>query len=992
MKRFALALLCWSAYCTIALSQPVTHPQNGVFDERQDWYAFTHATIITEPGKTIEDATLIIRQGKIEQVGKNVKIPAGCTEIDLKGKFIYPAFIELDSDYGMPELKPGGGHRHGPQFLSNKEGAYAWNQALKPEFNAVEVFKSDAKRAQELRKVGFGAALSHQHDGIMRGTGTAVLLGESAAHELILKERASAHFSFKKGSSSQDYPSSLMGAIALLRQTFYDGRWYKEQTEEVNLSLAAWNQALDLPLFFEVRDRFEALRADKIGDEFNVQYIMRGEGDEYQRIEELKATGAKFILPLTFPDAYDVEDPIYADIVSLADMMHWELAPYNPARLAAAGIPFAFTSDDLKKREDFLKLVRKTIKYGLSKDEALRALTLTPASYVGLSSQVGSIEKGKVANFLICSGDIFEDGSTIFQNWVSGKRFVLAEMDKPNLLGTYFLNVDSVRYTIYATGSAEKTVIKDGTDSTAVELKYSLSDKSITIVYNPDKNNPAKQFRLSGVVEDGRWFGTGQNQDGRWVTWDAKKVQTTKAEEAKEKSKKETPLETPASILYPFNGYGNTSLPSKGAFLIKNATVWTNETDGIMTETDVLVKNGKIEAIGHKLPAAGATIIDATGKHLTAGIIDEHSHIAISRGVNEGTQASSAEVRIGDVVNSDDVNIYRQLAGGVTTCHLLHGSANPIGGQSQLIKLRWGYAPEAMKFEGADGFIKFALGENVKQSNWGEDNTIRFPQTRMGVEQVFEDHFTRAREYGDNKGAKRRRDIELDALLQILKAERFITCHSYVQSEINMLMKVAQRHGFKVNTFTHILEGYKVADKMAEHGAGGSTFADWWAYKMEVKDAIPYNAALMTHMGVVVAINSDDAEMARRLNQEAAKAVKYGGLSEEAAWKTVTLNPAILLHVEDKVGSIKVGKHADLVLWSDNPLSMYAKAEKTFVDGILFFDLEQDKAKRSFIEQERARLIRKMIDVKSGGANTQKPQKKEQHHYHCDDVHDELHD
>ena len=391
--------------------------------------------------------------------------------------------------------------------------------------------------------------------------------------------------------------------------------------------------------------------------------------------------------------------------------------------------------------------------------------------------------------------------------------------------------------------------------------------------------------------------------------------------------------------------------------------------------------------------------------HLTSGIIDEHSHIAISRGVNEGSQASSAEVSIANVINSDDINIYRQLSGGVTTAQLLHGSANPIGGQSGIVKFRWGSTPDEMKFEGADGFIKFALGENVKQSNWGDYERIRFPQTRMGVEQVFYDHFLRARAYQKEwkaynslslsekrKTQAPREDLEMNTLVQILNKERFITCHSYVQSEINMLMHVADSMGFTLNTFTHILEGYKVADKMKKHGAGASTFSDWWAYKFEVNDAIPYNAALLADMGIVTAINSDDAEMARRLNQEAAKAVKYGGISQEEAWKMVTLNPAKLLHLDHRVGSIKSGKDADIVLWTDNPLSVYAKVQQTYVDGRCYFDAEQDMNLRQRNTKERARLIQKMLSDKAAGKPTQTVKAEAKIHYHCDTLEDGKHD
>ena len=329
----------------------------------------------------------------------------------------------------------------------------------------------------------------------------------------------------------------------------------------------------------------------------------------------------------------------------------------------------------------------------------------------------------------------------------------------------------------------------------------------------------------------------------------------------------------------------------------------------------------------------------------------------------------------------------------------MHGSANPIGGQSGIIKLRWGSTPEEMKFEGADGFIKFALGENVKQSNWGDSQTTRFPQTRMGVEQVFVDGFTRAKEYGEKmyskngkinkKAAKQmRRDLELDALWEIINKKRFITCHSYVQSEITMLMRVAEQFNFNINTFTHILEGYKIADKMKKHGVAGSTFSDWWAYKYEVIDAIPHNGAIMHEMGVLTSFNSDDAEMARRLNQEAAKAVKYGAVSEEEAWKFVTLNPAKMLHIDDRVGSIKKGKDADVVLWSDNPLSIYARAEQTYVDGICYFDIAKDEEMRKEIATERNRLIQKMLAVKAGGGKTQKAKPSKKRLYHCNDLGD----
>ena len=429
--------------------------------------------------------------------------------------------------------------------------------------------------------------------------------------------------------------------------------------------------------------------------------------------------------------------------------------------------------------------------------------------------------------------------------------------------------------------------------------------------------------------------------------------------------------------------YGFNSSPKQETLLFKNITVWTNEKEGILKNIDVLVSDGKIKKIGKNISNNKATIIDGTGKHLTAGIVDEHSHIATSS-VNEGGQNSSAEVTIEDVVKSNDINIYRNLAGGVTTIQILHGSANPIGGRSALVKLKWGETPDKMLIPNAPKAIKFALGENVKQSNW--ESYSRFPQTRMGVEQVYMDYFTRAKEYDAKKksGKPYRKDEELETIAEILNKERFITCHSYIQSEINMLMKVADKFNFNINTFTHILEGYKVADKMKEHGVGASTFSDWWAYKYEVNDAIPYNGAILHKQGITVAFNSDDSEMSRRLNQEAAKAVKYGDISEEEAWKFVTLNPAKLLHLDKKIGSIKVGKDADIVLWNTNPLSIYAKAEKTIIEGVVYFDLERDLKNRMNIKKERNTLINLMLDYKNKGGETQSPKKNKRPHIHCD--------
>ncbi|MGB3548784.1 MAG: amidohydrolase family protein [Saprospiraceae bacterium] len=994
----ALIVLAYLLLPSLTAQGSETYPYNGIYTQRANVFAFTNATIITAPGKEVRGATLLIRDGKIEAVGTDLRVPKGAVVTDLAGKYIYPSFIDAYAQYGIAEAKPIEQDRSGrPQMLSNREGAYGWNEALKPDYRADQEFSPDKKDAEAWRKLGFGAVATHQQDGISRGTGAVVLLSDEDARELLLKEQAAHYLSFRKGVSTQDYPSSLMGSIALLRQTYLDGQWYGKQNRETNLSLAAWNRVQDLPQVFATDNWQDVLRAEKLAKEFGKKYVIKGSGDEYQRLDALRAAGMSFILPLKFPDAYDVADPYAARIVSVEQLRHWEQAPTNAAKLIAAGITVALTADGLEKKTDFPEAVRKAIAGGLSEEAALRALTVTPATLLGVADRVGTLEKGKVANFLVTDGPLFDKKTVVHHNWVHGLPYVLTPLDVTALAGEYDLKIGNATYdlTVKGTPGKESAVIKLAGDSTEQKIKHSLDGKLVTITYQPkDAEGELTYYRLQGTVgEDGNWNGRGQDPAGEWVNWSARRTgDVVDKDDEKEKDKEDKKSALVSRLTYPNTAYGREAAPKVERVLFRNATVWTNEADGILTETDVLIENGKIARVGKNLPTAGARVIDAAGKHLTSGVIDEHSHIAISRGVNEGTQASTAEVRIGDVVDATDINIYRQLAGGVTVSQLLHGSANPIGGQSAIVKLRWGATPEEMKFAAAPPFIKFALGENVKQSNWGDDQRYRYPQTRMGVEQVFESYFTRAREYGDlvKSGKPFRRDLELEALLEILNNKRFITCHSYQQGEINMLMQLADRMGFRVNTFTHILEGYKVADKMAEHGAGGSTFADWWAYKFEVIEAIPYNGALMHEQGVLVAFNSDDDEMARRLNQEAAKAVLFGGVSEEEAWKFVTLNPAKLMHVEDRVGSIRTGKDADLVLWSANPLSVYARADYTFVDGREYYSRTADEQARLALETERNALIQKSLTEKMGGAKTQKPENNGNGriHRHCDDFSD----
>lgn len=987
-------------------------PQNGLQESKPQAYVLTNATIVLSPGEIIENGKMVIQDDKIVSIGKLIKIPKNAVEIDCDDQFIYPAFIELNSDLGMTELKSNSSSR-GPQLESSKKGAFYWNESIHPEIDAATIYTDDAKNRLNLLKSGFGYVLTHQNDGISRGTGVLVALNSSDENEAMTDWCSSAFFSFQKGVSRQSYPSSQMGSIALLRQALYDGKWYADQKNvDRNLSLEALNKQTLLPQFFVVNDKWELLRAQKIANEFKFKYNFLGAGDEYAIVDELNDMKANVVIPINFPEAYDVGNPYVARQIPLSDLKHWELAPKNPAILAENAINFSITSKGNKTANDFWKHIRVAIQNGLSEEDALKALTINPANILGISNYAGTIAEGKKASFLIFDKNPFTDEGQLMESWVLGERIVHSKKQKNDIAGTYNLLIDQRKLPLSISGTwpqlkgqiitkvvkIEDDIAKE--DTVKTQVKVLLSENDITLNFEMSDNIWDGAITLRGKVNSklGVFEGDGLLPTGKWIKWTGVKTESPKKKSVDSIEEGPTQSDSLAKSWFPNMAYGFDSIPEAENLVITNATVWTNEEAGIIDNATVVVENGKIVFCGtgrYKEPK-NARVIDAKGMHLTTGIIDEHSHIAISKGVNEGGQAISAEVSIGDVVHSDDINIYRQLAGGVTTSQLLHGSANPIGGQSAIIKLKWGSTPEEMLIDNAPKFIKFALGENVKQSNWGPYNNVRFPQTRMGVEQVYYDGFERARNYLEAKKRyssgelkeKPRVDLELEVLGEILEGERNITCHSYVQSEINMLMHVADSLGFKINTFTHILEGYKVADKMAEHGAGGSTFSDWWAYKYEVNDAIPYNAKMMHDQGIVVAINSDDAEMGRRLNQEAAKAVKYGGMSEEEAWKMVTLNPAKLLHLDDRLGSVKEGKDADLVLWSDNPLSVFAKVNYTIIDGTVLFERGLQPELEARNQAERARIISKMLYANANG-NKKPFVKQKKGHFHCNTMGEE---
>lgn len=975
------------------------HPQNGVKKTLQPCVAIKNARIIVSPELTIEKGTILFRDGNIVDVGKHVSIPKGTIEINGEGKTLVASFIELNSNVGLPQIKAKEWSFR-PQIETSKKGAYYWNEAIHPESNADVAYTIDEKTNEKFHKMGFGYAVSHFQDGIAQGTGALVSLGKESVHEDLLSPKAAAYFSFTKGISRQSYPSSQMGSIALLRQSFHDLDWYKKNnTLAKDLSLEAYKTQLDLPLFFQTSDKWELFRADKIAKEFNLNMIYLGSGNEYAALKDIKKSNLQLVLPLNFPAAYAVKDPYISRQIPLSKLKHWELAPKNPGLLESEGIAFSLSTKGLKSSTEFWANLQKAIESGLTKESALAALTTIPAKMLKMDSKIGTLEKGKKACFTVYSGNPFEEKTNVIEVWINGHQSVYHVSPTVDIRGNYNLIIDGKSFPIEINGSHAKPSGKiqypnpDATIKDSVKIKPSieLNNNDVVIQFAIHNDEWDGSVNLKGKFNSklGVFEGSGQIPTGTWVKWSGIRNKNYEGDDAK-KSFKIEPIDTALILVKPISAFGREEINTKETIVITNATLWTNEEEGIIENGNIVITDGKITAVGPDASAVGAREIDGTGKHITSGIIDEHSHIAISKGVNESGQAVTSEVSIADVVNPDDINIYRQLSGGVTVSQLLHGSANPIGGQSALIKLKWGYNPEEMLITDAPKFIKCALGENVKQANWGMFNTVRFPQTRMGVEQVFYDGFMRAKAYEvEKKSGNYRVDLELEALLEIVNSERFITCHSYIQSEINMLMHVADSMGFKINTFTHILEGYKLADKMAAHGAGGSTFADWWAYKYEVRDAIPYNAQLMAEQGVVVAINSDDAEMGRRLNQEAAKAVKYGGMSEINALKMVTLNPAKLLHLDDRMGSLKVGKDADVVLWSAHPLTSEAKAEITIVDGEILYDRSADAEILKRDAAEKARILSLMLKANTSGGKSIPFNKKANKFFHCNTIGEE---
>ncbi len=1045
----AICTLCWIV-CALATAlvqaeEPDTAPDVGVRFQPPVSVFLKDAHVVVSADKELATASLLIGHGKILAVGDKLVPPSGAQVIDCQGKYLYPAFVDPLVEFDAKQ---------------NASPTSYWNGNVTPERRMAESLQIDKSKLESLRKAGVGMVLAAPNSGIIKGQSCVLSTADAPMNEVLHRSDVFQHIRlYPNRGNSERYPTSPMGAVALARQAFLDADWYQraQQAAAANELLprpdtSAALQALEPAIrarqtvVTDGTNELYALRGDRLAREFMLKLIIRGSGREYRQLAALAATGRTFIIPVNFPDAPKMNTEGDMLDTTLQTLMHWRLAPENPARLEQAEVDFVLTTDGLAKPTELLSKLRSAITAGLSEHKALSALTSEPAQLLGVEPLVGTLEVGKLANILVTDGPLFAKGTNIEETWVQGRRdrwkaeLAVDPRSEWSLRNT----ADSVELQLEISGKADKLSAKIGLPSAfadaqgekaaPVDHAESSSEKASTKKQaDPTREKPieVKELTSNGLQLTGtfnaqkldgkpsgwawlsivllqdegkplamdvnvRWSDGSQTRyhatrAGQSTTDEPQSSESTESGATKVSEDDQTSAERPPApkpkgstneikpeassvdatqsvaceVNYPLGALGRTAPPEQpDVLLIKNATIWTCDEAGILEHADILVRRGIIAQVGQDLASVeGAQVIDASGMHVSPGIIDCHSHMATDGGVNESGQTITAEVRIGDFIDSNDITIYRQLAGGVTTANILHGSANPIGGQSQVIKLRWGSLDEDLKMSEAPAGIKFALGENVKQSN--SQASSRYPQSRMGVEQLMRDRLEAARDYRQQwqlpgrhaNSLPPRRDLELEALVEVLEGHRWIHCHSYRQDEILMMLRLLDDYDITIGSLQHILEGYKVADAMAEHGATGSTFSDWWTYKIEVLDAIPYNGAVMHRAGVVVSFNSDDAELARHLNHEAAKAIKYGGVEPSEALKFVTLNPAKQLRIDRWVGSITVGKQADFVIWNRSPLSTLSACMQTWIDGRKYFDREQDQIHRERDEQLRLKLI-----------------------------------
>ena len=1000
MKSWRLSLLTLLAAALVpgqAWSQQATRtePVTALRDNTPGVHAFTGGRIVVAPGRVLNNATLVVRDGVIEAVGTNVNIPADARVWRMEGQTLYPGFIEAHADLGLSSAPAEGERDAGPVH---------WNPQVRAYFSATGDFRDDAERRSKLRSQGFTTAHVVPQLGIFRGRTAVVSLGDESAGERVLRPVVGHSLSLS-GSRQLGgfYPNSPMGAIALVRQTLLDAEWYIRvwdtysraprglEPPETNAALAALDGVVQRrePLIVETRSEEEILRARAIAEEFPVQLWLRGNGEEYRILDVLAGSSTPLVLPVAFPEAPDVGSPEKALDADLEELRHWYLAPENPGRVANAGVQFALTANGLDKVDDFLPNLRTAVERGLGREAALAALTVNAARMLDIAETHGTLETGKLANIVVMDGDLFDEDARIRDVWVQGERYainpspavdprgqwIITSSDDARLNGRLTLtgSPDRLRGTVALNGQPEVTLSNAAAGTEAGRIHVSFPGSALGM---------AGVVRLSGSISGDEAYGWSALPDGLNRTWRGERTERATVADndsgADDNGNGNGADGHGATLsltdIRPAVAYGRERIPPQPEHvLIRNATVWTQGPQGRIENADLLVTRGKVARVGRGLDApSGATVVDGTGRHVTPGLIDAHVHTSTS-GTNESGFAIVPEVRMADVVTHNEVDMYHQLAGGLTLGHVMHGSANPIGGQNVFLKMRWGALPHQLKLEDAPRTVKFALGENPKRR---ED---RYPDTRMGTQQIIRDHFMAARDYerawqqweAKREGLPPRRDLRMEAIVDILNEDLRVQSHGYRQDEFLALVRLAEEFGFSIQALQHAVEAYKIAPELAASGVAAVVWSDWSSFKVEAYDGTPYNAKILLDAGVLTSLHSDDGQISSRMNWEAGKMLRTG-IGEEDALSLVTNRTAAVFGLEDRVGSLQPGLDADFVIWNGHPLSQFTRAEQTWIDGRRYFDIAEDEELRRRVERERAQLIQLILDDgdnnKAGGS------------------------
>lgn len=956
-----------------------TQPVEGMRDNGTGYHALINARVVTAPGQVVDGATIVIRNGVIQDVSRGGAAPAGARVWDLTGHTVYPGFIDAHADLGMDAVPEGG-----------DVGPTHWNPQVRAWFSTTSNLQDDADRRAALRSQGFGTALAVPGEGIFRGMGSVVNLGDAGVRDRVLIRDMIQAIGFQRSFElGGAYPNSTMGTAALMKQTFMDADWYIRAWDAYESSGRAFlppetSEALGAletvvqggqPVVFETTSEEEYLRAFDIATEFGVRAWYRGSGQEYRLIDVLEGRDDPLIVPLDFPDAPDVSDPEAALNATLQDLRHWYLAPTSPAQLSDAGVSFAITTDGMSSLSDFLPNLRIAVARGLSPDDALAALTTTPAAWLGLSRSHGTIEEGKIANLVVSEGDLFTEEAEVRDVWVQGHVYGVTRPAQIDPRGTWRI-ASGDEWGFDAVLTLEGPLNRLSGAIEVPEGRIALASASVVtetgrleVRFDTEALGFEGIALLAGSIRDDEFFGWTSLPNGADPTFSGSRTEGYDGPQRGAVAMNVPQLNLP--FIRPMMEYGVSSIPEQpDAVIVRNATVWTQGPQGRMENADLLIRDGLVAEVGMNLQAPGGAVeIDGTGKHVTPGLIDPHIHSGVSS-VNESGFAIVPEVRMGDVLTHNNIWMYRQLAGGLTTAMIKHGSANPIGGENVIVKMRWGALPDEIRMDTETRTVKFALGENPKRRQ------NRYPDTRMGTQEIIRDHFLAARDYErdwqrweeDPTGIPPRRDLRMEAILDILNQELLISSHGYRADEFLALVRLAEEFGFRVQTLQHGVEAYKIAPELAQSGVAAVVWSDWGAFKMEAYDATVYNARILMEAGVTTSLHSDNNEIASRMNWEAGKLLRTG-LTEEQALSTVTIQSARAIAIDDRVGSLEAGKDGDFVVWNGNPLSQFTRPEQTWLDGRRYFSLEEDAALREQIQDERNRLIQAVLASQNGNGS-----------------------